>query len=156
MKDTASRKTDENACRFCAISRNETPYYAVFRDAISVAFLDRSPLFYGHVLVIPVRHFETLTDLPDELLSELFKRVRIITAGVKRAMSADGTFVAMNNTVSQSVPHFHVHVVPRKFGDGLKGFFWPRRKYSSEAEAVRIQVLIRDAIDAVMREGNYS
>jgi histidine triad (HIT) family protein len=144
--------TGKIACRFCAISRNQAPHYAVLRDRVCVAFLDRSPLFYGHVLVIPVDHFETLTDLPRGLLSELFERVQIVTAGVKKAMSADGTFVAINNTVSQSVPHFHIHVVPRKFGDGLKGFFWPRRKYASEVEVIRIQTAIRGAIEIAMKE----
>ncbi len=103
-------------------------------DDVAVAFLDRRPVFKGHVLVVPRRHVVTLLDLGDDELGPYFARVRRVTAAVQEAMSADGSFVAMNNVVSQSVAHLHVHVVPRRRGDGLRGFFWPRQRYASDDE----------------------
>jgi histidine triad (HIT) family protein len=111
-----------------------------------LAFLDSRPVFPGHTLVVPKVHRETLADLPDDLLVPLFGSARRIAAAMPKAMGADGTFVAINNTVSQSVPHVHVHVVPRRFKDGLRGFFWPRQKYADDAEAGRVQEAIRSAI----------
>jgi histidine triad (HIT) family protein len=106
-------------------------------DDVAVAFLDRSPLFVGHVLVVPRRHVVTLTDLPAELIGPYFQRVQGIAAAVTVALEAHGTFVANNNIVSQSVAHLHFHVVPRRRRDGLRGFFWPRQRYAAgEAEAV--------------------
>jgi histidine triad (HIT) family protein len=115
------------------------PASTVFEDQDSIAFLDTRPLFPGHVLLIPKAHYETLTDLPGELVSSIFLSTQQLAKTVRETMDAEGTFVAMNNVVSQSVPHFHVHIVPRKRKDGLKGFFWPRRTYenSDEQEAVR-------------------
>jgi histidine triad (HIT) family protein len=116
----------------------------VFEDDSSMAFLDSRPLFPGHCLLIPKGHYETLTDLPEKLASSLFLNAKRLAAVVQEAMNAEGTFVAMNNVVSQSVPHFHIHIVPRRPKDGLRGFFWPRRKYESEAE----QQLVRDTLIA--------
>ena len=127
-------------CLFCSIDKE-----LVFEDAISKAFLDHRPLFPGHVLVVPKLHVETLAQLPADLVEPFFKIVQKMTTGVETAMGAEGSFVAINNKVSQSVPHLHVHVVPRRKGDGLKGFFWPRRKYG-EGEAEGVRIAIRKAL----------
>jgi histidine triad (HIT) family protein len=120
---------------FCQIIAGELATAEVWRDDQVVAFLDHRPVFKGHVLVCPTRHVETLLDLPDELMVPLFSVTRAIAAAMERALGAEGTFVAMNNVVSQSVPHLHVHVVPRTKGDGLRGFFWPRTRYADGEEA---------------------
>jgi len=112
-----------------------------------VAFLDHRPLFPGHVLVVPRRHVATLADLPDDLIEPLFGAVRRVSTAVERAVEAQGTFVAANNRVSQSVPHLHVHVVPRRRGDGLKGFFWPRHPYRDDAHRREVAAAIRAALD---------
>lgn len=130
------------ACLFCRIAAAEVPAHLVYQDEHLAAFLDHRPVFPGHVLVIPRRHVATLPELPDELLGPLFALVRRFSAAVPTAMAAEGTFVAMNNKVSQSVPHLHVHVVPRRKGDGLKGFFWPRTGYSGEAEMAEVAARI--------------
>ena len=134
------------SCVFCAIARGETPAYFVLEDEHLVAFLDTKPLFHGHVLVVPRAHVVTLPELPVELLAPLFARVRDLARAVPAAMHAQGSFVAMNNVVSQSVPHLHVHVVPRTKGDGLKGFFWPRTKYATPEDADRVAAAIRGAL----------
>ena len=113
-----------------------------------VSFLDHRPVFKGHVLLVTKRHVETLTDLPDDLLVALFTATRRVAAAVCEALGAQGSFVAMNNVVSQSVPHLHVHVVPRTKGDGLRGFFWPRTTYSDDAEAWTYADRLRQALDA--------
>lgn len=133
-------------CVFCSIVRGENPAYLVLDDPIAVAFLDTRPLFPGHVLLVPRGHHETLTDLPLELVAPLFERVQRMAASVQQAMGAAGTFVAMNNTVSQTVPHLHVHIVPRNKRDGLKGFFWPRTKYRDDAHATDVAASIRAAL----------
>jgi histidine triad (HIT) family protein len=120
----------------------------VLEEAHAVAFLDHRPLFPGHCLVIPRGHVETLADLPQELLEPFFSTVQLLSRAIPEAMGKPGSFVAMNNVVSQSVPHLHVHVVPRKPKDGLRGFFWPRQKYESDEQ--RDQA--RDAIRAVLAE----
>lgn len=120
-------------CLFCRIATGEEAANIVWDTPDVVGFLDTRPLFVGHVLVIPRQHVPTLAELPDALVQPLFADVRTISAGVVAAFGAQGTFVAMNNVVSQSVPHLHVHVVPRTKGDGLRGFFWPRQRYSDEA-----------------------
>jgi histidine triad (HIT) family protein len=122
------------ACVFCAIVRGELPASFVLRADGIVAFLDQRPLFKGHVLVIPEAHVPTLHELPPERVAPHFGAVQRISAAVVRGLSADGSFVAMNNVISQSVPHLHTHVVPRHKGDGLRGFFWPRVKYADDAE----------------------
>jgi histidine triad (HIT) family protein len=130
-------------CVFCAIVAGDEPAEVVFDDTAALAFLDRRPVFPGHVLIVPRDHVQTLADLPVDQVAPLFQRVQLITAAVESALAADGSFVAMNNRVSQSVPHLHVHVVPRRRGDGLRGFFWPRRKYAAgEAEAVADQIRV--------------
>ena len=135
-------------CVFCAIVAGDEPAHVVLDDDACMAFLDVRPLFPGHVLLVPREHHETLTDLPPEQVEPLFSRARLLAGAVEEAMGAKGTFVAMNNRVSQSVPHLHVHVVPRTRGDGLKGFFWPRTRYDGDghmaATAERIGAVIRD------------
>jgi histidine triad (HIT) family protein len=123
------------SCVFCQIVAGTNPAHVVFEDDQSVAFLDKRPLFPGHTLLVPREHRETLLDLPDELLSTIFLNARLLARAMEEALEAEGSFVAMNNRISQSVPHFHVHVVPRRRKDGLRGFFWPRQKYRDEAHA---------------------
>ena len=118
----------------------------VLENDTGIAFLDRRPLFPGHVLLIPRLHVGTLPELPEELVAPLFITARVLATVVEEALEAEGSFVAMNNRVSQSVPHLHIHIVPRHQGDGLKGFFWPRNPYGSEAEALAIQERLRAAI----------
>jgi histidine triad (HIT) family protein len=127
---------------FCQIVGHELPAAVVFEDDGFVAFLDRRPLFPGHVLVVPRDHHETLADLPDGLVGPLFLRVAALQRAFEGGLAAGGAFVAANNRVSQSVPHLHVHVVPRTKGDGLRGFFWPRQHYldDQEMEAVASRI----------------
>jgi histidine triad (HIT) family protein len=106
----------------------------VFADETAIAFLDHRPVFKGHTLVAPRAHVETLADLPPDVVGRFFERAQLVSRAVETAMDADGTFVAINNKVSQSVPHLHVHVVPRRRKDGLRGFFWPRTKYADAEE----------------------
>ena len=134
------------ACLFCKIVAREVSARLVFEDEISLAFLDHRPVFPGHCLLIPKIHYETLTDLPEELIGPLFKRAQLLARAVESAMEAHGSFVAMNNRVSQSVPHLHVHVVPRRRKDGLKGFFWPRYPYPDDEAADAVQLAIRQAL----------
>jgi histidine triad (HIT) family protein len=127
---------EEVSCVFCEIITGKASAEIVLDDDVALAFLDKKPLFVGHVLVVPRAHVVTLPEVPEAEIGLFFQRVRKISAAVPRALGAQGTFVAMNNIVSQSVPHLHVHVVPRTKGDGLRGFFWPRTSYSS-AEALK-------------------
>ena len=129
-------------CLFCSIIDGSEPAHLVLADDHVLAFLDVRPLFPGHVLVVPRAHVETLTDLPAGDVGTYFERVQRIAAAVRSAMGAQGSFVAMNNTVSQSVPHLHTHVVPRTKGDGLKGFFWPRTRYRDDAHAAEVAATI--------------
>ena len=122
-------------CVFCAIVAGRVPAFTVIDGPAGMAFLDTRPVFKGHVLVVPRPHVAQLADLPAELLPGYFGLVQDIAAAVPRALGAQGTFVAINNVVSQTVPHLHTHVVPRTKGDGLRGFFWPRHKYASDEEA---------------------
>jgi histidine triad (HIT) family protein len=122
-------------CLFCAIVAGEVPGFVVGSTEESFAFLDIRPVFKGHVLVVPRRHVVTLSDLPPESLAPYFGFVQRVGVAVESALGAGGTFVAINNKVSQSVAHLHTHVVPRTKGDGLRGFFWPRTKYDSDDEA---------------------
>ncbi|WP_327091378.1 HIT family protein [Nonomuraea sp. NBC_01738] len=126
---------------FCEIIAGERPARLVASDDVAVAFLDARPVFKGHLLVVPRAHVETLTDLPDP--GPFFERVQVAARAVEEGLEAGGTFVAMNNRISQSVPHLHVHVVPRNRKDGLRGFFWPRTTYASEEEAETYATLIR-------------
>jgi len=122
-------------CLFCGIAGGTVPAHIVLADDIAVAFLDARPVFKGHVLVAPRAHHVTLADLPAGLVGPLFARVQRVSAAMPAALGAQGSFVGENNAVSQSVPHLHVHVVPRTKGDGLRGFFWPRTRYADDDEA---------------------
>ena len=134
-------------CTFCQIASGELPAHIVHRDEKVVAFLDRAPLLPGHVLVMPRQHVETLDDLPDDLLVPVFGAVRRASVAVQKAFGAEGSFVATNTRVSQSVPHLHVHVVPRNKGDGLFStrLIWQRRKYENDAEMAEIATKITTA-----------
>jgi histidine triad (HIT) family protein len=137
-------------CAFCAIVRGEAPAHCVLEDAASIAFLDHRPLFPGHTLVVPRAHVETLRDLDDATREALFAQVQRVAAAVQDATASAGSFVAMNNVVSQSVPHVHVHAVPRNRKDGLRGFFWPRTRYTDAAESSAVAESIRVALGATM------
>ena len=125
--------TEEN-CLFCRIVSGEVPAVVVYEDANTLAFLDHRPLFPGHTLLVPREHYETLGDLPATQIGPLFTNTQLLARAIEAAMEEEGRFVAMNNRVSQIVPHLHVHIVPRRRKDGLKGFFWPRTKYKSDEE----------------------
>lgn len=135
-------------CRFCSIVAGETPAAIVLDTPEVLAFLDIRPLFPGHTLVVPRRHVDTLRDLDDVTRDVLFAEVQRVAAAVQDAMGAQGSFVAMNNVVSQSVPHLHVHAVPRNRKDGLRGFFWPRTTYADDAEMAAVAARIRGALAA--------
>jgi histidine triad (HIT) family protein len=134
-------------CPFCEIAAGAEASHVVFEDEVSLAFLDNRPLFPGHSLLIPRQHHETLADLPDELIEPLFANARLLSIAIPEAVGKPGSFVALNNVVSQSVSHLHVHVVPRKPKDGLRGFFWPRSKYESEAQMREVAATVRDAVE---------
>ncbi|WP_437710692.1 HIT family protein [Sorangium sp. So ce448] len=136
-------------CVFCSIARGETPAHVVLDAPEVMAFLDHRPLFPGHCLLIPRAHHEVLTDVPASLVGPLFATAQRLARAVESACSAEGFFVAINNRVSQSVPHVHIHVVPRRQRDGLKGFFWPRYKYAGEHEMCGV----RDAIVTALAAG---
>jgi histidine triad (HIT) family protein len=139
-------------CVFCAIVAGTTPAAWVIAPGDDgggehvVAFLDARPVFPGHVLVVPRAHHETMLDLPDHLVPAVFGAAKRVAAAVMDGLGCDGTFVAVNNVVSQSVPHLHVHVVPRRRKDGLRGFFWPRQRYADDAEMQRTAAIIRSAL----------
>jgi histidine triad (HIT) family protein len=143
---TADKKPER--CTFCAIIAGQLEAAMIWNDADTAAFLDSRPLFKGHVLVVPHAHVPTLPDLPAADVGVLFTAVQRAARAVEGALSAEGTFVAMNNKVSQSVPHLHVHVVPRRRKDGLRGFFWPREPYLDDAEMHEVARRIRDALAA--------
>ncbi|WP_330474547.1 HIT family protein [Terrabacter sp. C0L_2] len=133
-------------CVFCSIVAGDVPADVVLDEPDLVAFLDRRPVFKGHVLLVPRLHVDTLLDLPADLHATLLGATQRLAAAVVDALGSQGSFVAMNNVVSQSVPHLHVHVVPRTKGDGLRGFFWPRTKYASEQESAEYAVRIAEAL----------
>ncbi len=135
-------------CVFCEIVAGDRPGEIVYADDVVVAFLDHIPLFPGHTLVVPRRHVVTLPDLADDEVGAFFRRVRVVADVVPTALDAEGTFVANNNVVSQSVAHLHVHVVPRRRGDGLRGFFWPRHRYA-DGEMASTGDLLRRAFATV-------
>ena len=137
-----------DGCLFCEIVAGRAPAAKVLDDDHAVAFLDVRPVFPGHVLLVPRVHHDTLADLPADAVGPLFLTVRRLSVAVEAAMEADGTFVALNNKVSQSVPHAHVHVVPRRRKDGLRGFFWPRTRYADDAEMEQVAARIRTALAA--------
>ena len=134
------------ACLFCDIVAGDSPAHLVLEDERVVGFLDVRPVFKGHVLLVPREHVDTLLDLPPSMVDPLFATTQRVAAAVTEAFAAQGTFVAMNNVVSQSVPHLHVHVVPRTKGDGLRGFFWPRTRYDDEADAAEHAERLRSVL----------
>ena len=133
-------------CLFCSIIAGEQPAEIVFEDEISIAFLDVRPVFHGHSLLVPRAHYETLADLPAELIEPYFANVQLLSRAIPAAMEAQGSFVAINNVVSQSVPHLHTHIVPRVRKDGLRGFFWPRTKYEHDDHAAETAAKVRAAV----------
>jgi histidine triad (HIT) family protein len=142
-------------CTFCRIV-GDAGALTVYEDDDVLAFLDHRPLFPGHCLVVPRDHHETLGDLPPAAVAPLFLATRLLGRAVEEAMEAEGTFVAINNKVSQSVPHLHVHVVPRKKGDGLRGFFWPRQRYEGPEAMERTRERLRAAVDRLQSAGDHS
>ena len=133
-------------CLFCSIIAGERPAEIVFEDEISIAFLDVRPVFHGHSLLVSRAHYETLADLPAELIEPYFADVQLLSRAIPAAMEAQGSFVAINNVVSQSVPHLHTHIVPRVRKDGLRGFFWPRTKYEHDDHAAETAAKVRAAV----------
>lgn len=133
-------------CLFCQIVSGEVPASIVFQDDFALAFLDHRPLFPGHCLLIPKAHVETLGELPASAVAPLFGTAQLLSGAIERGLEAEGTFVAINNKVSQSVPHLHVHLVPRRRKDGLKGFFWPRGKYNDAEHIERVRLALEKAI----------
>ena len=131
-------------CVFCSIV--DTGEELVYRDDVVAAFLDIKPVFHGHVLIVPVLHAETLTDVDSATLTRLFETAQRVMRALDEVVGAEGTFVAVNNRISQSVPHLHVHVVPRKKGDGLRGFFWPRHAYPDAEARQAMRDRLRNAI----------
>lgn len=140
-----SRRTAK-LCKFCAIVAGAEKAFVVFRDLVCVAFLDYRPLALGHILLVPLAHYPALSDVPDELIAELGIRLKWISAAVMAAMSAEGSFIALNNRISQSVPHVHFHIVPRNKGDGLfsRGLIWTRVSYRDDAQRREITEKIRN------------
>ena len=134
------------SCKVCSIVRGEIQSYVVFEDEVCVSFLDHRPIFPGHCLLVPRTHYQTLADLPARLIAPLFANAQLLAKAVELGMQAEGTFVAINNRVSQSVPHFHVHIVPRRKKDGLRGFFWPRLRYENEAAMRAVQAKLKSVI----------
>lgn len=133
-------------CVFCAIVAGETPAAVVLDEPGFVAFLDARPVFKGHVLLVPREHVETLPDLPAAQRDGFLEAAQRLATAVVEGLGAQGSWVSMNNTVSQSVPHLHLHVVPRTKGDGLRGFFWPRTTYADDAERADYALLVRRAL----------
>ena len=133
-------------CEFCRIIRGEVESHSVFEDDVSMVFLDHRPLFPGHCLLVPKKHYPTLGDLPQTVIGPLFENAQLLARVIEQALWAEGTFIAVNNRVSQSVPHLHIHVVPRRKKDGLKGFFWPRQAYRDLDHLQSIQKTLRESI----------
>lgn len=144
-------RQDRGSCRFCEIVAGNSKTTIVFEDSISIAFLDEKPLFEGHCLLITRVHYQTLLDLPDDLIGPFFLNAQHLAEAVQNGMKAEGTFMAINNTVSQSVAHFHMHIVPRHKGDGLRGFFWPRRRYRTEEDLLAVQKLLSSKLRSLIR-----
>lgn len=134
---------NDSECVFCQIATGATAADLVYEDGEAIAFLDDRPLFPGHVLLCPREHYETLSDVPLGLTGPMMATVQLLARAVEAALDAEGSFIAINNRVSQSVPHLHVHIVPRRRRDGLKGFFWPRQKYTDQGA----KEAVRDAIE---------
>jgi histidine triad (HIT) family protein len=140
-------KSDTPDCLFCRIADGSVAAHIFYESDLCLAFLDHRPLFPGHALLIPRAHCETLADLPSAAVAPFFQAAQLITRAVEEAMRADGSFVAINNRVSQSVPHLHVHIVPRRRKDGLRGFFWPRSPYPDPADAEIVRAELQSAVE---------
>ncbi|MGI8741293.1 MAG: HIT family protein [Bryobacteraceae bacterium] len=136
-------------CIFCDIITGNIPAHIVLEDDISLAFLDNRPLFPGHCLLVPKEHCDVLADLPAGMVGPLFQNVQLLSRAMEAGLGAEGSFVAVNNRISQSVPHLHVHVVPRRKKDGLKGFFWPRSPYKNNEAAADVQHQLKSVINAL-------
>lgn len=136
----------DGSCIFCRILAREVPAHHIHQDETTASFLDHRPLFPGHVLVVPRKHYATLPDLPATLLAPLFAHARRLARALEEALGAEGSFVAINNKISQTVPHLHVHVIPRRKHDGMKGFFWPRHDYSGEDEREAVRKKLADCL----------
>ena len=135
-----------DGCIFCQIASGTLAAPLIFEDEVSLAFLDHRPIFPGHTLLIPKQHYETLADLPEALIKPIFTNAQLLTRAIEAALQAEGTFVAINNRVSQSVPHLHVHIVPRRRKDGLRGFFWPRQAYKDPDEMENIRKNLSETV----------
>lgn len=135
------------SCVFCKIVAGQIKAQTVYEDEGVVAFLDATPIFPGHTLICPKEHYLTLMDVPPSMLEPLFSASQRICRAVEKGLDAQGSFVAINNKISQSVPHLHVHVIPRRPKDGMKGFFWPRRPYKDQDEMASTAEAIRSAIE---------
>jgi len=144
----------ESICSFCRIVAGEVAAPTVFEDDLSLAFLDHRPLFPGHCLLIPKLHYETLADLPEDLTGPLFGNTKLLAGAVEQATQSEGSFVAINNRVSQSVPHLHIHIVPRRKKDGLRGFFWPRQKYETAAAMESVRNRVKEAAERGRQRGS--
>ena len=145
---TRAEKQLPKSCKFCAIITGAEKSFCVYRDDVCMAFLDYRPLMLGHLLLVPLGHYETLADVPDAVMAALGPRVKILSAAVMQALDAEGSFIALNNIVSQSVPHVHFHIVPRRQGDGLfsSGMIWKRVSYRDDAEREAYAARIRAAL----------
>ena len=142
-----------STCVFCQIATGSVPAGIVFEDADTLAFLDHRPLFPGHCLLIPRQHIETLEEVMPRMLARLSGNARLLALAVEKGLNAQGAFIALNNRISQSVPHLHFHVVPRTKGDGLKGFFWPRQKYRGPEHMGEVRDALARAIKDVKTAG---
>jgi histidine triad (HIT) family protein len=136
-------------CTFCEILAGRLTAHVVLDDEVALAFLDVRPLFPGHTLLVPRDHYETLADLPSDLLEPYFTRAQRLSVAMEDGLGSVGSFVAINNRVGQSVPHLHTHVVPRTPKDGLRGFFWPRGRYADDAEAADVAARLRAALSGL-------
>jgi histidine triad (HIT) family protein len=136
-------------CIFCKIVAGQLDAYVVYEDDLTTVFLDNGPLFAGHSLVCPKQHYDTLMDVPPDRLQPLFSTAQVVARAIEKGLGADGSFIAINNKISQSVPHLHVHVIPRRRGDGMKGFFWPRRPYKDKEEMAQTRDALRAAITSI-------
>ena len=146
LAETTANTPKVVSCLFCKIAAGEVAAQIVDEGPDTIVFLDHRPVFHGHCLVATKQHYETLLDVPESMLGTLFANVQRIGRAVETGLGAEGSFMATNNRVSQSVPHVHVHVVPRRRKDGLKGFFWPRQKYESDDAARATRDAIRNAL----------
>jgi histidine triad (HIT) family protein len=133
-------------CPFCRILDGTIPAHVVLEEPLVLAFLDQRPVFPGHVLLIPRAHYQTIGDLPHEMIEPFFSAGQRLAVAVQTATESDGSFLAINNVVSQSIPHLHLHIVPRKRKDGLRGFFWPRQRYPDEETMAAVAAAIRAAL----------